>query len=264
MGKNKLAKFADMERLPNVFQYTYATLQEEGGFPFKGKWHSDIFRNDHPIVLELGCGRGEYTVGLGRNFAKKNFIGIDIKGNRMWTGAMMADKEGLSNVRFLRTHIELLDHFFAPSEVSEIWLTFPDPQMKKVRLRLTSTRFLKLYQSIVNPQGCLHLKSDSNFLYQYTKAVAEYNQLKVLKESSNIYQSDSQGGDELPAFLTTIKTYYEQQWLGRGITIKYLCIALDERITQCAEPDVEIEPDEYRSYGRNRRSQLNLPTPQLI
>ncbi|OJU55260.1 MAG: tRNA (guanosine(46)-N7)-methyltransferase TrmB, partial [Bacteroidales bacterium 45-6] len=149
MGKNKLAKFADMSEYPHVFQYPFSVLQEKG-FDLKGKWNAQFFHNDHPIVLELGCGKGEYTVGLAKLFPEKNFIGVDIKGARMWAGAKQALSENLSNVAFLRTHIELMDHFFAPNEVSEIWITFPDPQMNKVNKRMTSTRFMKLYRNILS------------------------------------------------------------------------------------------------------------------
>ena len=160
MGKNKLQKFDDMSGYPHVFQYPFAVLREKG-FDMKGRWNIDFFKNDNPIVLELGCGKGEYAVGLARKYPNKNFIGIDIKGARMWTGAKASLQEGLSNVAFLRTSIELIDHFFAPGEVSEIWITFPDPQMKKVRKRLTSTRFMKLYRRLLRPDGLIHLKSDA-------------------------------------------------------------------------------------------------------
>ena len=176
MGKNKLQKFAEMETYSNVFQYPFARLQADGGFYGKGKWH-EFFGNCNPIVLELGCGKGEYTVGLAKIFPDKNFIGIDIKGARMWTGAKESNIEGLKNVAFLRTDIELITEFFATDEVAEIWITFPDPQMKKVRKRLTSTRFMALYQQILKPQGIVHLKTDSPFLYAYTTLMVKYNGL---------------------------------------------------------------------------------------
>jgi tRNA (guanine-N7-)-methyltransferase len=141
MGKGKLAKFADMKEYPHVFEFPYSVM-DDFTFNLKGKWNQDFFQNDHPIVLELGCGRGEYTVGLARMYPDKNFIGVDIKGARMWTGATESLKDGLKNVAFLRTNIEIIDRFFAENEVSEIWLTFPDPQMKKVSKRLTSTSFM--------------------------------------------------------------------------------------------------------------------------
>ena len=155
MGKNKLAKFDDMASYPHVFQYPFATLQEKG-FELKGHWHEQFFKNDNPIVLELGCGKGEYTVGLGKLFPNKNFIGVDIKGARMWTGAKESLEAGMTNVAFLRTSIELIAHFFAAGEVAEIWLTFPDPQMKKANKRLTSTRFMKMYREILAGDGIIH------------------------------------------------------------------------------------------------------------
>ena len=152
MGKNKLKKFADMETFSCVFQFPFAKLQRES-FPMKGKWNEMYFHNTNPIVLELGCGKGEYAVGLGKKFAGKNYIGVDIKGARMWTGARIVEREGINNVAFLRTSIEFIDQFFEPSEVTEIWITFPDPQMKKVNKRLTGTHFLDIYRKILVPNG---------------------------------------------------------------------------------------------------------------
>ena len=152
MGKGKLAKFADMAANPLVVECPFAVLQADG-FDLKGKWNTDFFHNDKPIVLELGCGRGEYTVGLGRMFPDKNYIGVDIKGARMWTGAQEAVAAGMQNVGFLRTNIEFIDRFFAPGEVSEVWLTFSDPQMKKVTKRLTGTAFLQRYRAFMQQDG---------------------------------------------------------------------------------------------------------------
>lgn len=253
MSKNKLAKFADLDQLENVLQYPFSTLKKEGHFPLRGKWHSDIFMNPNPIVIELGCGRGEYTLGLARKYPDKNFIGIDIKGNRIWSGAMEAHREELVNVRFLRTEIEFLTQFFAPDEVAEIWLTFPDPQMKKVRRRLTSTRFLEMYRQILGKKKILNLKSDSQFLYQYTKEVAKANDITIIEDRDNIYTQVEESSD-----LRQIQTYYEHQWLARGIDIKYLCLSLENMPNELVEPDVEIPWDDYRSYGRNRRSELNI------
>lgn len=253
MSKNKLAKFADLEQLRNVYQYPYSRLQEEGFFPYKGEWGSKIFGNTHPIVVELGCGRGEYTLGLARRFPECNFIGIDIKGNRMWNGAMKANREGLHNVCFLRTEIEFLNHFFGAGELSEIWLTFPDPQMKKVRKRLTGTRFLKLYNEVLGDEKFVHLKSDSNFLYRYTLAVAEANNIRIVTNFSDIHNQAADGD-----ILREIRTYYEEQWLARGINIKYLKLSLLGAQEDLIEPDVEIEYDDYRSYGRDMRSTLNI------
>ena len=156
MGKNKLKKFGEMETFFNVFQYPYSRLKAEG-FALRGKWNSEFFKNDNPIVLELGCGKGEYAVGLAKKYPDRNFIGVDIKGARMWTGARQSVDEGMTNVAFLRTNIELINEFFAPDEVAEIWITFPDPQMKKVNKRLTSVRFQNLYRQILRPDGFIHL-----------------------------------------------------------------------------------------------------------
>ena len=167
MSKGKLAKFADMERYENVFQYPYSVV-EQVPFEMKGRWNECYFRNDHPIVLELGCGKGEYTVELAKLYPEVNFIGVDIKGARMWTGATQALQEGLKNVAFLRTNIEVIDRFFTPGEVTEIWLTFSDPQMKNPRKRLTSTWFMQRYRHFLAEGGIVHLKTDSNFLFTYT------------------------------------------------------------------------------------------------
>ena len=249
MGKNKLAKFDDMAGFPHVFQYPFAALQEKG-FDMKGHWNERFFHNDHPIVLELGCGKGEYTVGLGKLFPEKNFIGVDIKGARMWTGAKESLESGMTNVAFLRTSIELIAHFFAPGEVAEIWITFPDPQMKKVNKRLTSTRFMRMYREILSGEGIIHLKTDSPFMYTYTLAMIEANHYPILFNTDDLYHS------KWVDPILSIKTYYEQQWLERGLSIKYIRFVCEERET-LVEPDIEIEPDAYRSFNRSRRSALN-------
>lgn len=250
MSKNKLEKFAELDALSNTLQYPYQALAKGKTFPHRGRWGEAVFGNNHPIVLELGCGKGEYTVALARRYPEMNFVGVDIKGSRIWTGATTADREGLENVRFLRTQIELIGTFFDDGEVAEIWLTFPDPQMKKVRKRLTSLRFLQEYHRILMPDGLLHLKTDSGFLYRYTQEISRANSQEILQDFSDIYSNA-----DAPAVLREVQTYYEQQWLSRGMTIKYLCIRTDDRILQGIEPDVEIEPDSYRSYGRSRRIQ---------
>ncbi len=252
MGKGKLAKFADMASYPHVFEYPHS-VAEQVPFEMRGHWHEQFFKNDNPIVLELGCGRGEYTVGLGRMYPEKNFIGVDIKGARMWTGATDSLHEGMSNVAFLRTNIEIIDRFFGSGEVDEIWITFPDPQMKKMTKRLTSTAFLQRYASFLKPDGIIHLKTDSNFLYTYTDALVKVNDLPVEVNSTDIYGSSEEfriQNSELD-----IRTYYEQQWLDRGLTIKYLKFHLLQGIT-LQEPDIEIELDDYRSYNRSKRSGL--------
>ena len=247
MGKGKLAKFADMAAYPHVFEYPYSAV-DDIPFAMKGNWNRDFFRNDNPIVLELGCGRGEYTVGLARRYADKNFIGVDIKGARMWTGATEALKEGLKNVAFLRTNIEIIDRFFAPGEVSEIWLTFSDPQMKKATKRLTSTYFMERYRKFLIPDGIIHLKTDSNFMFTYTRCMVEANRLPVEYQTDDLYHS---GIDED----LSIRTYYEQQWLDRGLSIKYIKFRLPKE-GELHEPEVEIELDDYRSYNRSKRSGL--------
>ena len=254
MGKNKLAKFSEMETFPHVFQYTYSALHEsEERFPLKGNW-SDFFGNDNPIVLELGCGRGEYTVALAQLFPEKNFIGVDIKGSRMWAGAKESHLKGMKNVAFIRTNIEIISEFFSTDEVAEIWLTFPDPQMKKVRKRLTSTRFMELYQQFVKENGIIHLKTDSNFMFQYTVEMIKANQYPVIFQNNDLYHSDFSDDKIL-----SIKTFYEQQWLERGLTIKYIKFNLQHK-EQFIEPDVEIEYDSYRSYNRSRRSNSEAKT----
>lgn len=256
MGKNKLRKFKDMETIDFVFQYPFAALKENG-FPLKGKWHSDFFGNDNPIVLELGCGKGEYTVGLARRFQDKNYIGIDIKGARMWTGACQAREEKLDNVAFLRTNIELLPHFFSSGEVAEIWITFPDPQMKKTRKRLTSTRFLELYREVLAPGGIVHLKTDSPFLYTYTRLLVELNRLPAMVDTDDLYHSD------YVSEILDIKTFYERQWLERGLTIKYISFPLDHT-TELREPEVDIEFDTYRSFSRGELQCPELCQPRVI
>jgi len=243
MGKNKLAKFANMQEYPHVFQYPYAVLQDKG-FDRKGKWNELFFRNNNPIVLELGCGKGEYTVGLAKLFPNKNFIGIDIKGARMWTGAKQSLEAGMTNVAFLRTHIELITYFFAQGEIAEIWITFPDPQMNKVNKRMTSTRFMKLYREILSENGIIHLKTDSNFMYTYTCKMVKENDLPILFNTDDLYHSG------LADDILKIQTYYEQQWLSRGLNIKYIKFEYSDR-DNWIEPDVEIEKDSYRSFGRS-------------
>ena len=244
-----------METMECVFQYPFGVLKESG-FPLKGAWGGEYFKNDNPIVLELGCGKGEYAVGLARKYPDKNFIGIDIKGARMWTGAGQAIRQGLKNVAFLRTNIELLPHFFAPGEVAEIWITFPDPQMKKVRKRLTSTRFLELYRQVLVENGLVHLKTDSPFMYTYTHLLAELNQLPAVVDTNDLYHSD------YVSDILEIKTFYEQQWLDRGLTIKYISFPLDHT-TELQEPEVEIEFDTYRSFSRGEIQCPELCNPRV-
>ena len=254
MGKGKLAKFADMAEYPHVFEYPYSVI-DNVPFEGRGKWH-EFFGNQNPIVLELGCGRGEYTVGLARLYPEKNFIGVDIKGARMWTGATESMREGLKNVAFLRTNIEIIDRFFEPGEVEEIWLTFSDPQMKKVTKRLTSTYFMNRYRKFLVDSGLIHLKTDSNFLFTYTNYMIEKNALPVEFSTTDLYHSVlAEHPDTEEARILSIQTYYEQQWIDRGLNIKYLRFRLPHA-GELQEPEVEIELDDYRSYNRSKRSGL--------
>lgn len=257
MSKNKLAKFADMAGYSHVFEYPYHAL-ENVPFPMKGKWGKELFHNDNPIVLELGCGRGEYTVGLAKLFPEKNFIGVDIKGARMWMGATQSLNEGLKNVAFLRTNIELIDRFFSQDEVSEIWLTFSDPQMKKATKRLTSTYFMERYRKFLVNNGLVHLKTDSNFLFTYTRYMVQHNELPMQFCTDDLYHSSlTENPESQEARILSIQTYYEQQWMARGLNIRYMRFELPQEV-HLSEPDVEIEMDEYRSYGRSKRSSLEL------
>ena len=227
-----------METFPNVFQPPYK--------PMAGHWRDSFFHNDHPIVLELGCGRGEYTVGLAQKYPDKNFIGVDIKGARMWAGAKQAVQQGLTNAAFLRTNIEFITSFFAKDEVDEIWITFCDPQMKKATKRLTSTWFMQRYQQIVKPGGLIHLKTDSPFLYTYTTEMLRLNPYPVLANTDDLYGNPSDAFSDA----RSLRTHYEQQWLDRGMTIKYIEWKLMP-MEHFDEPTIEIEHDSYRSYGRN-------------
>ena len=244
-----------MKTYPHVFEWPFSLISTSS-FPMKGKWNKEFFHNDHPLVLELGCGRGEYTVGLGRLYPDRNFIGVDIKGARMWTGATQSLKDKMENVAFLRTQIEYIDRFFAEDEVEEIWLTFSDPQMKHVRKRLTSTWFLERYRHFMKDGGIVHLKTDSHFLYTYTHELVKKNNLEVLVDTDDLYHSELAANPESEAArILSIRTYYEQQWLDRGLNIKYLKFRLPKEGT-IEEPDVEIELDNYRSYNRSKRSGL--------
>ena len=252
MSKGKLAKFAEMNTFSNVFQYPFSVIQSVP-FTMKGHWREQYFGNSNPIVLELGCGKGEYTVGLAKLYPDVNFIGIDIKGARMWNGAKFALEQGLKNVAFLRTNIELIDRFFAPNEVQEIWLTFSDPQMKNARKRLTSTYFMERYRRFMVDGGIVHLKTDSNFLFTYTSYMVDGNTLPLLFRTDNLYQTD--GRDAETSKILSIQTYYESMWIERGLNIKYQKFRLPHA-GMLTEPDVDIPLDEYRSYHRSKRSSL--------
>ena len=217
MGKGKLSKFEELKTFDNVFEPSFEQVFLKD-FEFKGHWASRYFGNNHPIILELGCGKGEYTVGLAERFPDINFIGIDIKGARVWTGAKKAYQEKIRNVAFIRTSIEIVDSFFSPSEVDEIWLTFPDPQLKKRRnkKRLTAARFLNLYRKFLKDNGIIHLKTDNPILYEYTLKLARLNELSIEHATDNLY------GSEYRELVHGIKTFYEKQFIEEGLNIHYL------------------------------------------
>lgn len=216
MGKNKLARFAENETFANLFQLTYEQVTKEG-FALKGKWNKEFFKNDNPIVLELGCGKGEYTVGLAKKYPNKNFIGIDIKGARLWRGCKTSNEDKMTNVAFVRTHIQMIESYFAQNEVSEIWITFPDPQLKKPNKRLTCERFLSLYKNILKSEGIVHLKTDSQELYEFTKdEVLIPTKREILYNTNNLYNSDFKED------VIEIQTFYEAMYLKIGKPITYL------------------------------------------
>lgn len=254
MGKGKLAKFAEMETFSNVFQYPFSVV-DNVPFEMKGHWREQYFKNSHPIVLELGCGKGEYTVELARLYPEMNFIGVDIKGARMWTGAKQALEARLKNVAFLRTNIEIIDRFFAESEVQEIWLTFSDPQMKNAHKRLTSTFFLNRYRKFLVDSGIVHLKTDSNFLFTYTTCMVKENKLPVVFSTEDLYHTE--GLDEETHKILSIQTYYESMWIERGLNIRYMKFLLPQQ-GELVEPEVDIPLDDYRSYHRPKRSSLKV------
>lgn len=217
-SKNKLKRFKENETFTNVIQPTREEAVTDK-FPFKGKWNAEYFKNDNPIVLELGCGKGEYTVSLAQMYPEKNFIGIDIKGARFWRGAKTAVEEGLHNVAFLRTQIELIEHFFVENEVSEIWITFPDPQIKykRTKHRMTNTEFLQRYKRVLNNEGIMHLKTDSEFMHGYTLGLLHGEGHEVLYANHNIYKNEG-----APKEVTSIQTFYENQYLEVGKPITYI------------------------------------------
>ncbi len=223
MAKNKLKKFAEVATFENVIEPDIKEVFRKD-YHIKGNWHSQFFKNNHPIVLELGCGKGEYTTGLAARYNDKNFIGIDIKGARIWKGASEALLKGLTNAGFLRTRIEHISSVFGPEEVSEIWITFPDPQEKRDRStkRLTSSLFLPIYKQFLKPSGIIHLKTDNEILYNYTCRLCQFNKLDVKYQTNDLYHSDVD--DEA---LLSIKTHYEALFTAKGLSIKYICFTID-------------------------------------
>ncbi len=216
MGKDKLKRFAAIKTFANVYEPVM-------GEPFaqKGFWRSMVFKNDNPIILELGCGKGEYAVGMGRHFAKKNFIGVDLKGNRIYIGAKQALESNLKNVAFLRTRIDFILDYFSEGEVDEIWLTFSDPQPQKARKRLSSPIFTARYKKILKPSGIIHMKTDSNVLFDYTLAQIEEHGHQMLECYPDLYANLPTDLDAQTKDIFHIKTYYEEYFSKRGHVIKY-------------------------------------------
>jgi tRNA (guanine-N7-)-methyltransferase len=219
---SKLEKFSEFETFKNCLSFGFDKISQ--GFAKKGNWHEAQFQNQNPIVLELGCGRGEYTIGLATEHINKNFIGVDVKGNRIWTGAKHALENKLNNVAFLKTRIDFIDHCFIEKEVDEIWITFPDPQPQKTRARqrLTHMIFLNRYKKILKPNGHVHLKTDSTSLYEYTLEVIRDNKLNLIWETNNLYQNCPGEREEL----IKIKTHYEKLFTDKGEDIKYILFSL--------------------------------------
>lgn len=217
-SKNKLKRFKENETFANVFQPKRDELLS-GSFSLKGHWNSSFFKNDNPLVLELGCGKGEYSIGLAKKYPNKNFIGIDIKGARFWRGAKTAVEESISNVAFLRTQIELIEYAFAKDEVDEIWITFPDPQIKykRTKHRMTNIEFLKRYKKILKPDGIMNLKTDSEFMHGYTLGLLHGAGHEVLYANHNVYKQEGS-----PEEVTGIQTFYEQQYLEQNKPITYI------------------------------------------
>ncbi|HMI07456.1 MAG TPA: tRNA (guanosine(46)-N7)-methyltransferase TrmB [Flavobacterium sp.] len=217
-SKNKLKRFKENETFENVFQPTREEVVS-GSFPLKGKWNTDFFKNSNPLILELGCGKGEYSVGLAEKYPDKNFVGIDIKGARFWRGAKTAVETGMHNVAFVRTQIELIDHVFGENEVDEIWITFPDPQIKykRTKHRMTNTEFLQLYKKILKKDGVINLKTDSEFMHGYTLGLLHGEGHEVLYANHNVYNNAG-----APSEVTEIQTFYEKQYLEINKAITYI------------------------------------------
>ncbi len=223
MGKDKLKRFSEIASFQNVFQPNVNNFISS--IELKGKWH-DVFENSNPIIVELGCGKGEYSVGLARNYLNYNFIGIDIKGSRMWRGAKTCIEENINNVRFLRTKIDYVDLFFNKNEVAEIWLTFSDPQAKKPRKRLTSPLFIDRYRKFLKKDGKIHLKTDSDLLFEYTLEQIKDNNYNLIDKSDDVYSDRTLRANPTLTKAMEIKTFYEKIWLKEGKKIKYLCFSI--------------------------------------
>ncbi len=221
MGKNKLQRFAENETFPHLFQH-HDYEARTTPFLMKGNWNKDFFKNDHPIIIELGCGKGEYTVGMAQRHPHNNYIGVDRKGARLWRGCKDIAEQQIPNAAFIRTKIDDIEFYFAPEEVAEIWVTFPDPQVRKERKRLISPNFTGKYRKILKKDGVIHLKTDSRELYDYVLEAQEYGLWKVEEQIYDVYESGE------TSILTEIQTFYEKMWLKEGKAISYLRIKLLE------------------------------------
>jgi tRNA (guanine-N7-)-methyltransferase len=236
VGKNKLARWTELGSYDNVIQPEISEISGKD-HPVKGKWQNELFKNKNPIVLELGCGKGEYTIGLANRFPDNNFIGIDIKGARLWRGAKTANEQKLPNVAFLRTRIEFINSFFSENEVDEIWITFPDPHPggRNSNKRLTSPIFLNSYRLFLKEKGLIHLKTDNTELYNFTKTVVNYNNLETVISTNDLYS------DKIDNILS-IRTHYEKIFLDAGLKINFLSFRLDkEKIIQNVSPKTKRE-----------------------
>lgn len=224
MGKNKLARWTEMKSFGNVIE-PHTEEAKSKDHPLKGNWNKKFFKNDRPVVLELGCGKGEYTIGLAIKYPEKNHIGVDIKGARIWRGAKTAYEKKITNAMFLRTRIEFINSFFADNEVDEIWITFPDPHPKRrsYRNRLTSSYFLNSYRRFLKDGGIVHLKTDNTVLYNYTCGLVEFNNLLVLADTDDLYSGESENE------ILSIRTHYENIFLRQGQKIYYLSFRLDKK-----------------------------------
>ena len=221
MGKDKLKRFEEIKTFPNVLE---PPVMET--YTNKGKWHQEIFKNDKPIVLELGCGKGEYSVGLAKLYPDKNFVGIDIKGNRIYIGAKECLEKGIDNVMFLRTRIDFINNFFDANEVDEIWLTFSDPQPKKARKRLTSSLFINRYRKFLKKGGKIHLKTDSHILFEFTEEDIKNNNYTCHALTWDLYGNFFESLSEEEQRIFTIRTHYEKLFASKGSVIKYCCFSL--------------------------------------
>ncbi len=228
-GKDKLRKFRENETFKCLLQPALEEVFRKD-YRLKGKWNREIFGNDNPIVIELGCGKGEYTVALAQKFPDRNFIGIDIKGARLWKGAKYVEENHIANAAFLRCRIEFIESVFGPSEISEIWITFADPQIGRDKKRLTSPLFIRRYLSFLKKNGIINLKTDSRYLHEYTVAMAEQNNMKICGICKDIY------GEGYADEILSIKTFYESQYLEKGIPITYLSFIPDSNGKELIDP----------------------------